>query len=53
VLKNIALEIHSSILANRGLSGEALHQHMLSCGYTLNDQLGAWVYQYSGNNGPS
>ena len=46
VLRNIALEIHHSILAKQGLPGEKLHHWMLECGYRLNDELGNWVYEY-------
>jgi FkbM family methyltransferase len=47
VLRNIALEIHNSILETRGLSGLRLHEWILSCGYKLNDELGHWVYTRS------
>src|SRR5262249_10930989 len=47
VLRNIALEIHNSILQTRGLSGLRLHEWILSCGYKLNDELGHWVYTSS------
>lgn len=46
VLRNIALEIHTSILARQGLAGEKLHEFVLSCGYRLNDKLGNWVYEF-------
>jgi FkbM family methyltransferase len=47
VIRNIALEIHNSILENRGLSGNDLHQAILNCGYRLHDDLGHWVYSFS------
>ena len=46
VIKNIALDIHNEILHRTGRSGERLHQHMLSCGYALDDSMGIWVYRY-------
>jgi FkbM family methyltransferase len=44
ILKHVALEIHHSILASRGLSGDSLHQHMIECGYRRDDDIGPWVY---------
>jgi len=44
ILKKIALEIHNPVLESRGLSGNDLHQFILSCGYTLDNSLGPWVY---------
>jgi FkbM family methyltransferase len=46
-IRNIALEIHDSILARRGLSGEALHRWILSCGYTLRDEGPVRVYSWT------
>jgi len=46
-IKNIALEIHNTILEKRHLSGDDLHQLILRCGYQLNDQLGNWVYSHA------
>jgi FkbM family methyltransferase len=45
LIRNIALEIHNTILARRGVSGGRLHEFMLACGYRLNDELGNWVYE--------
>lgn len=45
-IRNIALEIHNSLLKERGLSGQMLHEHILACGYNLNDSLGNWVYTF-------
>jgi FkbM family methyltransferase len=44
ILRNIALEIHNSILAARGINGMEIHPFILGCGYTLDDSLGHWVY---------
>jgi FkbM family methyltransferase len=33
ILKHVALELHHSILAKRGLSGDAFHTHMIESGY--------------------
>jgi FkbM family methyltransferase len=49
ILRNIALEIHNTILETRGLSGLKLHKWILSCGYKLNDELGHWVYTVAGS----
>lgn len=46
-IRNIALEIHNSILEDRGLSGNELHLGILKCGYRLHDDLGHWVYSFS------
>jgi FkbM family methyltransferase len=46
VIRNIALEIHNSVLERRGLSGMDLHQTILDCGYTLCKELGPWVYRF-------
>jgi FkbM family methyltransferase len=46
IIRHIALEIHNSILARRGLSGDHLHQRIQSYGYSLNDTLGNWVYTF-------
>ena len=46
-IRNIALEIHNSVLENRGLSGNELHQAILNCGYELHDDLEHWVYCFS------
>jgi FkbM family methyltransferase len=43
-IRNIALEIHNSILEDRGLSGNVLHRAILDCGYRFHDDLGHWVY---------
>jgi len=48
VLKNIALEIHSSILESRGLSADELHKYIVENGYELNSELGPWVYSFGG-----
>lgn len=48
VIKHLAIEIHNSVLRNRGLCGDDLHRHMIENGYTLNEQLGPWVYSWSG-----
>jgi FkbM family methyltransferase len=48
ILRNIALEIHNSILETKGLSGSRLHDWMLSCGYKLNNDLGPWIYTATG-----
>ncbi len=37
-LKRIALELHPKILEKQGLDPGKLHQHLLSCGYTLEVQ---------------
>jgi FkbM family methyltransferase len=50
-IRNIALEIHHSILEDRGLSGNELHHAILNCGYRLHDDLGHWVYSHSGHPG--
>jgi FkbM family methyltransferase len=50
IIKNIALEIHNSILAQRGLSGDRLHQRILSYGYKLNDTCGNWVYTFQASS---
>ena len=44
ILKHVALEIHHSVLASRGLSGDTLHAHMIGSGYCVNKDLGPWVY---------
>lgn len=44
IIRNIAIEIHNSMLQSRGLSGDRLHHHILEHGYRLNTELGAWVY---------
>jgi len=49
VIRHIALEIHNSILAARGVSGGDLHKFILGCGYTLDDSLGPWVYCKTAN----
>ena len=46
VIRNIALEIHNAILEARGLSGDRLHQWILSCGYKWNNEFGNWVYTF-------
>lgn len=46
VFKNIALEFHGRVLDRRGLSAEALHRHMIACGYELNSDLGPRVYTF-------
>jgi FkbM family methyltransferase len=51
ILKHVSLEIHGSILASRGLSGDTLHQHMLRNGYEVNTELGNWVYSFHGSRG--
>lgn len=48
IIRHIEMEIHNSILARRGLSGNDLHEHMLASGYVLNSELGNWVYCFRG-----
>ncbi|MEP6714505.1 MAG: FkbM family methyltransferase, partial [Terriglobia bacterium] len=47
VLRRIALDIHHPLLERRGLSGRDLHEHVLACGYTVNDDLGMPVYTFN------
>lgn len=47
ILKHVALEIHHSILKKRGLSGDALHAHMIRNGYNVNKYIGPWVYSFN------
>jgi FkbM family methyltransferase len=51
-LKHIAIEIHHSVLVNRGLSADTLHDHLIDCGYQLDKQVGPYdyphVYSYLG-----
>ena len=47
ILKHVALEIHHSALAKRGLSPDLLHAHMLESGYRVDRDLGPWVYSIS------
>jgi FkbM family methyltransferase len=44
LIRRIALEIHNSYLEKRGLSGQDLHEFLLTCGYRLDQSLGHWVY---------
>jgi Methyltransferase FkbM domain len=53
IVSNIALEIHSTILKMRGLSGTDLHQKILDAGYTLHSELGNWVYTFEGRQASS
>jgi FkbM family methyltransferase len=46
VIRNIALDIHDSILAARGLSGDALHRWMVTCGYRLDSSTTNRVYRF-------
>jgi FkbM family methyltransferase len=46
IIRNIALEIHNSILEKRGLSGNDLHHELLEARYDLNADLGNWVYSF-------
>lgn len=43
-IHRFVLEIHNSLLEARGLRGTDLHEFILSCGYSLDDSLGPWVY---------
>jgi FkbM family methyltransferase len=43
-IRKMAVEMHNSIFAARGVSGLDLHNYILSCGYLLDDSLGPWVY---------
>lgn len=43
-IRAIALEIHNEILGRQGLSGATLHEHVLASGYSLNRDIGPWVY---------
>ena len=52
LFRNIALEIHPSILKRRGLSPERLHDQFLSCGYILTTLDGHCVYTFT-NTTPS
>jgi hypothetical protein len=47
ILRHVALEIHPSILANRGLSADTLHAHMIESGYRLDKDIGPSVYSFS------
>jgi FkbM family methyltransferase len=47
ILKHVALEIHHSILASRGLSPDRLHTHMIDSGYQLDKDAGSCVYSFS------
>jgi FkbM family methyltransferase len=47
ILKHVAIEIHHSILANRGLSADTLHAHMIESGYQVDKDIGPWVYSFS------
>jgi FkbM family methyltransferase len=46
-LRNIALEIHHSILAKQGLDGDEIHRFVLGCGYRLDTELGNAVYEFA------
>jgi FkbM family methyltransferase len=43
-IRRFVLEIHNTLLEARGLRGIDLHEFILSCGYSLDDSLGPWVY---------
>jgi FkbM family methyltransferase len=43
-IRRFVLEIHNPLLEARGLRGIDLHEFILSCGYSLDDSLGPWVY---------
>jgi FkbM family methyltransferase len=45
IIRRFVLEIHNDILEARGVRGRDLHEFVLSCGYTLDDSLGPWVYE--------
>lgn len=54
-LRHIAIEIHRPMLVKRGFSPEALHQHLVDCGYELQPQIGPYDYPsvYSFRSCPS
>jgi FkbM family methyltransferase len=47
ILNHVALEIHHSALAKRGLAPDTLHAHMVESGYRVDGDLGPWVYSIS------
>ena len=48
IVRNIALEFHNSVIEQRGLSSDKLHNQIIEGGYQLNKELGPWVYSFSG-----
>jgi len=50
IIRNIALEIHDSILERRGQSGARLHEWIVGCGYKMNGDLGNRVYTFVGGS---
>ena len=46
-IKNIALEIHNTILEKRHPVRRRSQPDDSDCGYKLNDQLGNWVYSHA------
>jgi FkbM family methyltransferase len=49
VIRNIALEIHYTILERRRLSGDDLHRWISECGYSFHDDGGIRVYSRTRN----
>lgn len=47
ILKHVALEIHHSVLAKRGFSGDKLHAHMIESGYQVDKDIEPLVYSFS------
>jgi len=45
VLRAIAVDVHTSILARRGLSPRALHEHLVRCGYVQSPS--TLVYEFA------
>lgn len=48
IVKNIALEMHHSILESRGLSAIQVHNQLLACGYSLITQDSSSIYRFVG-----
>jgi FkbM family methyltransferase len=50
IIRNIALEIHDSILERQGQSGAILHEWIVGCGYRMNADPGNRVYTFVGSS---
>jgi FkbM family methyltransferase len=46
VIRRIALDIHYSLLERQGRSGKKLHEVILDCGYSVNDETGVAIYTF-------
>jgi FkbM family methyltransferase len=48
VIRHMAIEVHDSILARRGLSWNRTHQVLSECGYRSAHKRSPWIYSFAG-----